>query len=388
MKIFRAAILFLLAMLCMHASAYARDPRVKTGLGKGTGIGDGANDNTVKLPIGLPCEITDANENSGGGDAVSSQPSNIVVTFDMPAEIGPEAIHQTRAALDEADDMNAAYVLIRINSVSGTMNSAQDIKNELMEFDRPVLVYVNDQAIPAAKLISTAGDSIYKNRKNNIQPKNKISIPKDIAATHRHYSNEKNENTVAGNFISNSSVNANSSSEEMNAFANVSLQHFKVVEFHEGFSGKLVDWCLDPFVSFFLIAGLSFGLAWQKRSFFPGPSTFFCMVIIPLLFVPLISSGLANWQETVIFSLLLLLITILPMKKRPTRFSLLLLLSVAILFCRTGSMINIDLPLLLINAFPVFVAVFAGWKFFDLLKGRAPLSGTLKKLRLKFSVVR
>ena len=63
--------------------------------------------------------------------------------------------------LEKAQEANADYVLLDLNTYGGAVNAADSIRSAILRFDKPVIAYVNMQAASAGALISIACDSIY-----------------------------------------------------------------------------------------------------------------------------------------------------------------------------------------------------------------------------------
>src|ERR1044072_8670300 len=122
-------------------SAYAFTPK-KPGINDKTGSGaTGGNEETeVKLPVGVPFQLTDPSTSSGSatdeGGVTKGQPANIVYTFDLPDGVGPESVHETHSAFQQARSLNAACVLIHMNSFSNALDAAENLNNEMMDYDR------------------------------------------------------------------------------------------------------------------------------------------------------------------------------------------------------------------------------------------------------------
>ena len=63
--------------------------------------------------------------------------------------------------LDKANEAEADYVLLDLDTYGGAVDAADSIRAALLRYDRPVVAYVNMQAASAGALISIACDSIY-----------------------------------------------------------------------------------------------------------------------------------------------------------------------------------------------------------------------------------
>lgn len=63
--------------------------------------------------------------------------------------------------LAHASEKKADYVILDINTYGGAVDAADSIRAAILRFDKPVIAYVNMQAVSAGALISIACDSIY-----------------------------------------------------------------------------------------------------------------------------------------------------------------------------------------------------------------------------------
>lgn len=66
-----------------------------------------------------------------------------------------------KKSFDEADTLNADYMLIHMNTYGGQVDIADSIRTLILNYRIPVMVYIDNQAISAGALISMAADSIY-----------------------------------------------------------------------------------------------------------------------------------------------------------------------------------------------------------------------------------
>lgn len=64
-------------------------------------------------------------------------------------------------ALKEASEKGADYILVDMNTYGGLLDEADKIKLLLLNYPKPVWVYINDNAASAGALLSLACDSIY-----------------------------------------------------------------------------------------------------------------------------------------------------------------------------------------------------------------------------------
>jgi len=165
--------LFFLLVLLVPGLLLAGKPRKTRIDGKETdGLPGSGGENTsldISLPIGLPLHydepIPSSEDNSSmSGVETKLEPQKIVYTFELRDDVGPPSWRQARAALEQAQAVKADVVLIHVNNYSGSLETADNIRRNLLRFEKPVLVYLDEKSKPGATaLISLAADSIYMN---------------------------------------------------------------------------------------------------------------------------------------------------------------------------------------------------------------------------------
>ena len=96
-----------------------------------------------------------ANPPQDDGDTTS------VFVMEIKAEIDARMNHYVELALDEARSIEADLVIIEMDTYGGAVNDADDIRTMVLEFEKPIYVFINKDAASAGALISIACDSIY-----------------------------------------------------------------------------------------------------------------------------------------------------------------------------------------------------------------------------------
>jgi membrane-bound serine protease (ClpP class) len=84
-----------------------------------------------------------------------------VFVMELRAEIDPRTNRYTEQALQAAEQQNADIVLIEMDTYGGALPDADDIRSRILEYPKPVWVWINKDAASAGALISIACDSIY-----------------------------------------------------------------------------------------------------------------------------------------------------------------------------------------------------------------------------------
>lgn len=291
-------LLFLVSFLSLSAAAIAGKPKtggIFPGIGDGDGNTTGGTTNTeVTLPVGLPVGCED--EIAAGSE--SNTTSNIVYTFDLSQEDGTVSMNQTHSALERAKDMNAACVLIRIDGFAGGWDVAENIRQEILGYDRPVMVYVNNQTIPAANFISMGADSIYTKKGSTIS--NKKSFATKPAASAQPKSSDKKDGVAIP-----ATVNAPNNPDALygnDATMNeilykAGLGNLTVVEHKAGFAERAIDFVMNPFVVMALLLLIGFVMRKTAKGKLPGPLLYVLAVTVLLYLAPFQLSGLAGGSE-------------------------------------------------------------------------------------------
>ncbi|WP_237717809.1 hypothetical protein [Pontibacter sp. BAB1700] len=84
-----------------------------------------------------------------------------VFIMEITSEIDPRTNRYTQLALDEATRVEADHVLLKLNTYGGAVNDADAIRLRLLEYPKPIYVFIDKNAASAGALISIACDSIY-----------------------------------------------------------------------------------------------------------------------------------------------------------------------------------------------------------------------------------
>ncbi|MCG8410649.1 MAG: nodulation protein NfeD [Bacteroidales bacterium] len=96
-------------------------------------------------------------------DTISLQDSlkNIVYVFNIDKNIEPAMWRQTQKSFEEAEKLNADYIIIQVNTYGGMVNIADSIRTKILNSKVPVYSYIINNAASAGALISIATNKIY-----------------------------------------------------------------------------------------------------------------------------------------------------------------------------------------------------------------------------------
>ncbi len=91
-----------------------------------------------------------------------------IYVFEIFDEIAAPTWRITQKALKEAREMDADIVILHLNTYGGAVDAADSIRTAILNFPKPVWVFVDNNAASAGALISIACDSIYMRKGANI----------------------------------------------------------------------------------------------------------------------------------------------------------------------------------------------------------------------------
>jgi membrane-bound serine protease (ClpP class) len=84
-----------------------------------------------------------------------------VVHVKLQEEIAPSASRLIQKAIDFASAENASLILIEMDTYGGLLIDADSIRQDILNQDIPIYVFINKNAGSAGALISIACDKIY-----------------------------------------------------------------------------------------------------------------------------------------------------------------------------------------------------------------------------------
>ncbi len=100
--------------------------------------------------------------------AQAVEQQNVVYKVDIKDEIGPEVWRLVRKSFDRAEEENAKYILIHMNTYGGMVVYADSLRSLILNSKKPVWVFVDNNAASAGALIAIACDRIYMREGANI----------------------------------------------------------------------------------------------------------------------------------------------------------------------------------------------------------------------------
>lgn len=109
------------------------------------------------ISLSLNATIMAVNDSISVNDSAKS----IVYIFDINKDIEPGMWRQTQKSFEEANKLDADYIVINVNTYGGMVNMADSIRTKILESKIPVYAFIENNAASAGALISIAADRIY-----------------------------------------------------------------------------------------------------------------------------------------------------------------------------------------------------------------------------------
>ena len=272
-----------------------------------------------------------------------------VLLMKIDAEIDPRTNRYSELALKEAEDIDADIVIIELDTYGGAVNDADDIRTRILEFDKPVYVYINKDAASAGALISIACDSIYMAAGASIGAAT-VVVATGQAAPDKYQSYmrsimrstaeangrdpqiaeamvdegiEIDSITEAGKvltFSTSEAIKHGFCEAQVKSVDDIlkrqGIEDYELVEFRLSATERIIKVFLNPFVSGILILVIIGGIYFELQTPGVGFPILAAIIAAILYFVPYYLNGLAaNWEIIMFFVgvvLLLLEIFVIP----------------------------------------------------------------------------
>lgn len=272
-----------------------------------------------------------------------------VLLVKINAEIDARMNRYTTLAFEKAEEINADYVVIEMDTYGGALNDADDIRTRILNYEKPVYVWINKDAASAGALISIACDSIYMTKGASIGAAT-VVVADGSAAPDKYQSYMRSimrstaeakgrdpkiaeamvdQNLSVDSISSAGQVITFSTSEaikfgyceaQANSLDEVMLRsgvvEYNLEKFELSSTEKIIALFLNPFVSGILILVILGGIYFELQTPGVGFPIIAAIIALVLYFVPYYLNGLAeNWEIIVFFIgvfLLMLEIFVIP----------------------------------------------------------------------------
>ncbi|MEO9481837.1 MAG: NfeD family protein [Ekhidna sp.] len=267
----------------------------------------------------------------------------LVLHFKISDVIDPRTNRYSELALEKAQEIDADYVILELDTYGGALNDADDIRTRILNFDRPIYTFINKDAASAGALISIACDSIYMAKGSSIGAATVVT--QDGAAAPDKYQSymrsimrstaeAKGRNPRMAEAMVDEDIDLDSiategkiltlsTSEaikfgfceaEVNNIDEImirsGIEDYDLQEYKLGATEKIIALFLNPFVSGILILIIIGGIYFELQTPGVGFPILASLVAIILYFVPNYLNGLAENWEIILFAVGIILIAL------------------------------------------------------------------------------
>ncbi len=270
-----------------------------------------------------------------------AQKSNVMV-MEIKDEIDPRMLRYVKLAIENAEKTNADYVIIDMDTYGGVLTDAKEIVDLLMDFKKPLWVYVNSDAASAGALISIACDSIYMSPGATIGAATVVEGTGGQAAPDKYQAYmrgimrataEKNgrdpriaegmvdERIVIDSIKQEGRVITFTTSEAIKfgyceaqvesieeILSRNKIVNYEISTFKLGVIEKIIAFALNPFISGLLILVIIGGIYFELQTPGIGFPLFAAVTALVLYLIPYYLNGLADYWEIIALFIGVLLI--------------------------------------------------------------------------------
>jgi membrane-bound serine protease (ClpP class) len=267
-------------------------------------------------------------------DSQSEHVPKRVMVMEIKAEIDPRVTRYVDLALAHAVETKADYVVLELDTYGGTLTDAKEIVQKIMDFKKPIWVFINSDAASAGALISIACDSIYMSPGASIGAATVVTGTDGTAAPDKYQSymrsimrstaeeNGRNPDIAegmvderividsvkqAGKVITLTTTEAialNYCEGKVTSIPEIleknNVGKYIITTFRLGFAEKIIAFVLNPFVSGLLIMIIIAGIYFEMQAPGIGFPLFAAVTALVMYLVPYYLNGLAAYWEIII----------------------------------------------------------------------------------------
>lgn len=262
--------------------------------------------------------------------------SKKVFIFEIKSEIDPRTSRYTKLALEAAKTAKADILILELNTFGGTVDDADKIRTLLLDFPKPIYVFINKNAASAGALISIACDSIYMALGSNIGAATVVSGNDGMPVPEKYQSymrslmrstaetNRRNpliaeafvdpdiklDTTIKKNgkvltFTTKEAIKNGYCEAQLNSIEEIlnktDLKNAEIIKYKTTTTEDIISFFINPAISGILILVIIGGIYFELQSPGIGFPLFAAIIAAVLYFVPYYLNGLAEYWEIGVF---------------------------------------------------------------------------------------
>ena len=257
--------------------------------------------------------------------------------------IDPRTNRYSKLLLEEASKSEYDIVVIEMDTYGGAVNDADDIRTRILDFNKPIYVWINKDAASAGALISIACDSIYMSSGASIGAATVVTgdgtqapdkYQSYMRSIMRSTAEAKGRDPKIAEAMVDEDISVDSVSmegkvitfstkeaikygfcdAELNSVDEIlvrqGIENYDIVEFELGSAEGIISFFLNPIVSSVLILLILGGLYFELQTPGIGFPIMASVTALILYLVPYYLNGVAENWEIVLFFVGIILIAI------------------------------------------------------------------------------
>jgi membrane-bound serine protease (ClpP class) len=255
-----------------------------------------------------------------------------VMVMKIRDEIDPAMKRYVELAFRQAESIQADLVLIDMDTYGGVLTDAKEIVDVVMNYKKPVWVFINSDAASAGALISIACDSIYMSPGASIgaatvvdgsgqkAPDKYQSYMRSIMRSTAEENGRDpkiaegmvDEDLVIEGIKKQGQIVTFSTTEALehgyceakvesieDILKRNSMENYTIVTFEPGTADKIIAFFINPFISGILILIILAGIYFEMQTPGMGFAGLAALVALVLYLVPYYLNGLAEYWEVI-----------------------------------------------------------------------------------------
>ncbi|MDZ4715907.1 MAG: NfeD family protein [Cytophagales bacterium] len=274
--------------------------------------------------------------------ALQAQTRQKVMVMELKSQIDPRTLRYVNLALDHAEETNADYVIIEMDTYGGVLTDAKEIVDRIMNFKKPIWVFINSDAASAGALIAIACDSIYMSPGASIGAATVVEGTGGQAAPDKYQSymrsimrstaeeNGRDPRIAEGmvddrividsvkqagkviTFTTSEAIQYGYCEAKVSSVEEIlernKVTNYEIDRYELGVSEKIISFFLNPFLSGLLILVIIGGIYFELQTPGVGFPLFAAITALVLYLVPYYLGGLAEyWEILALFTGLILI---------------------------------------------------------------------------------
>jgi len=266
---------------------------------------------------------------------IAEEDKTRILFGEIKSNIDPRTNRYTKLLIEEANNDNYDLVIIEMDTYGGVVNDADDIRTRILDFNKPIYVWINKDAASAGALISIACDSIYMSSGASIGAATVVSgdgtqapdkYQSYMRSIMRSTAEAKGRDPKIAEAMVDQDIKVDSVSQEgkvitfstkeaikfgfcdaeSNSIDEImnrqNINNYEIVEFDIGSTENIISFFLNPIISSILILLIIGGLYFELQTPGVGFPIIASIAALVLYLIPYYLNGIAeNWEIVLFF---------------------------------------------------------------------------------------